>query len=324
MLRIIFIIISNILLSNFLLSQNLQNLGLNNKDQIMRLPEGFVIESEIDPEKYILGPGDKIGLSIITSAKMAYVLTINPTGDLWIPDIGSIHISGININSAKQKVSEYIQNYRFKSAEVVLVILNIRHYKVQIVGAVLRPGFITVSSIDRLSDVIAKGGGLHKQADEENILISSILGQEIYFNLKEFQLNGKLSNNPVLKEGDVVEISYIDMNDGDILSAITYNNNFVFVSGFVLRPSGHRFIPGYTINDYISLSGGVIDFGDKKNINIYRNGEKITLDDKYSLRPGDDINIPANIKYRMLGNMSALQTLTAMMTLFLTYQAATN
>ena len=69
--------------------QNFSNLGLENKDKIIRLPESFVIETEIDPETYILGPGDKIGLSIITSANIAYIINITPAGDLWIPDIGS-------------------------------------------------------------------------------------------------------------------------------------------------------------------------------------------------------------------------------------------
>ena len=58
-------------ITSIIFSQNLQNLGLDNKDKVLRLPETFVIESEIDPEIYILGPGDKIGLSIITSANMA-------------------------------------------------------------------------------------------------------------------------------------------------------------------------------------------------------------------------------------------------------------
>ena len=42
------------------------------------------------------------------------------------------------------------------------------------------------------------------------------------------------------------------------------------------------------------------------------------------LEPGDQINIPGNMKYRLLGNMSVMQTITAMMTLYLTYQAAVN
>ena len=117
-------------ITSIIFSQNLQNLGLDNQDKVLRLPETFVIESEIDPELYILGPGDKIGLNIITRDKIAYVMTITPTGDLWIPDVGAVHISGMNIKTAEVRVSEYIKENRFKSADITLIILNIRHFKI--------------------------------------------------------------------------------------------------------------------------------------------------------------------------------------------------
>ena len=98
----------------FSFGQNFQNIGLNNQDKLIRLPEAFIIETKIDPEIYILGPGDKIGLSIITSSNMAYILTITPSGKLWIPDIGPIHISGNNIPDAEIKVAKYIHENRLK------------------------------------------------------------------------------------------------------------------------------------------------------------------------------------------------------------------
>ncbi len=321
---ILLLLLINIFSFNYIFAQNLQNLGLDNKDQVMRLPEGFVIESEIDSDKYILGPGDKIGLSVITSAKMAYVLTINPTGELWVPDLGSIHVSGLSINVAERKVAEYIKNNRFKSAEVALILLNIRYFKIQVTGAVINQGFHTISSISRLSDIILKAGGMHKFADETSIVINNKYGDAKYFNLKEFLFNGNLANNPILKEGDVVNVSFNNQMNSDIEAIVSNKNSLVYITGFVLRPTGHKYIPGYTVNDYISMSGGVTDHGDRKKLAVFRNGEKIFLENKYALQPGDEINVSANIKYRLLGNMSALQTLTSMMTLYLTYQAATN
>ena len=47
------------------MGQTLQNHGFDNKDKLIKLSETFVIETEIDPTVYILGPGDKIGLNII-------------------------------------------------------------------------------------------------------------------------------------------------------------------------------------------------------------------------------------------------------------------
>ena len=311
-------------LIQLLTGQNFQNIGLDNHDKLIRLPEAFVIETQIDPETYFLGPGDKIGLSIITSSNRAYILTITPSGELWIPDIGPINISGNNIPDAEIKVANYIHENRFTTADISLVLLNIRQFKIQVIGAVNSPGFINVSSIERLTDAIRKLGGLHKLADEDKISIMRLNSGEISCSLKSFQLNGDLANNPILKEGDVIRVDYNLEYSEELKASITHKQSLVFVTGFVLRPSGHKFIPGYSVNDYIAMSGGVTDFGSMKNLAINRKGELFSVDTMNYLEPGDQINIPANMKYRMLGNMSLLQTLTAMMTLYLTYQAAVN
>ena len=205
-----------------------------------------------------------------------------------------------------------------------MVLLNIRQFKIQVVGAVNSPGFINVSSIERLTDAIRKLGGLHKLADEENISIISKHGVKSICSLKAFQITGNLKDNPIIKEGDVIHVPYNSEFSDKIKESITHKQSLVFVTGFVLRPSGHKFIPGYSVNDYIAMSGGVTDFGSLKNLSINRNGELLYMETITYLEPGDQINIPGNMKYRLLGNMSVLQTITGMMTLYLTYQAAVN
>lgn len=322
----IFVILFHLILigGQFSFGQNFQNIGLDNQDKLVRLPEAFIIETQINPETYFLGPGDKIGLSIITSSNMAYILTITPSGELWIPDIGPIHISGKNIPNAEIKVAKFIHENRYKTSDISLVLLNIRQFKIQVIGAVNSPGFINVSSIERLTDAIRKLGGLHKLADEDNIAIQRVNGGEFNCSLKSFQLNGDLANNPILKEGDVIRIAYNPEYSDEIKASISHKQSLIFVTGFVLKPKGHKFISGYFVNDYIAMSGGVTDFGSIKNLSINRNGELLSMESLNYLEPGDQINIPANMKYRMLGNLSLLQTVTAMMTLYLTYQAAVN
>jgi len=313
-----------LIVGQFSFGQNFQNIGLNNQDKLVRLPEAFIIETQIDPQSYLLGPGDKIGLSIITSSNIAYILTITPSGELWMPDIGPIHISGNNIPDAEIIVAKYIHENRFKSSDISLVLLNIRQFKIQVVGAINSPGFINVSSIERLTDAIRKLGGLHKLADEENISIISKDGVKSICSLKAFQITGNIKDNPIIKEGDVIHVPYNSEISDKIKGSITHKQSLVFVTGFVLRPSGHKFIPGSSVNEYIAMSGGVSDYGNIKKVSIYRNGELISMETITYLEPGDQINIPGNMKYRLLGNMSVLQTITAMMTLYLTYQAAVN
>ena len=309
----------------FTFGQNINNrsLDINDSDKLIRLPESFIIESDIDPVTYNLGPADKIGLSIMSTSHSTYVLTVTPTGQLWIPEIGVVEVSGLTIPDAEIKVQEFIQNVKFKSAEISLVLLNIRKFKVQITGAVISPGFINVSAVDRLTDIIHRAGGLHKLSDEENVVIIR-QNSKIDCSLKSYQFNGDLDNNPVLKEEDLVNVPFLDSYSNEIESLTSHKKSLVLVTGFVTKPGGHQFIPGYMLMDYIALSGGITDQGNGKNVIIYRNGQKISLELNQYVQPGDQIEIPANMKFRYLGNISILQTLTAVMSLYLTFMAATN
>ena len=314
-----------LIIVQFTFGQNINNrsLDINDSDKLMRLSESFIIESDIDPVTYNLGPADKIGLSIMSTSHSTYVLTVTPTGQLWIPEIGVVEVSGLTIPDAEIKVQAFIQNEKFKSAKISLVLLNIRKFKVQITGAVISPGFINVSAVDRLTDIIHRAGGLHKLAGEENVVIirkKSIID----CSLKSYQFNGDLDNNPVLKEGDVVNIPFLDSYSNEVEKSTSHKKSLVLVTGFAIRPGGHQFIPGYTLMDYIALSGGITDQGNGKNVVVYRNGQKIYIELNQYVQPGDQIEIPANMKFRYLGNISILQTLTAVMSLYLTFVAATN
>jgi protein involved in polysaccharide export with SLBB domain len=264
-----------------------------------------------------------VGVSIITSANIAYILTVTPTGELWLPDIGSVHISGETILDAEKILLKFIKENKSSAVNVSLLLLNNRSFRIQVVGAVVSPGFINVSSVERLTDAIRKTGGLHKLSDEENITISRKGTNKVSASLKNYQYNGDLNNNPALREGDVIKVPFLSEYEEGVIHSITHKQNYVYVSGFVAKPNGHKYLAGYTVNDYLAMSGGINDFGSKNNIAIYRNGLRV-IDDEIIIQPGDQIEVPANMKYRLLGNMSILQTLTAMMTLYLTYQAATN
>ena len=144
-----------LIVGQFSFGQNINNrsLDITDSDKLIRLPETFIIETEIDPKTYILGPADKVGLSIMSTSHLTYILTVTPSGQLWIPEIGIVAVSGLTIPDAEIKVQKYIQDEKYNTAEVSLILLNIRKFKLQISGAVIAPCFINVSAIDRLTDI---------------------------------------------------------------------------------------------------------------------------------------------------------------------------
>jgi len=322
-IRIFIILLASIALID---AQNIssRDLNLDTDDQLVKMIESFVLEHQIEPESYILGPGDKLGLNIISSVNLTYIVTITPTGHLWIPDIGTVHVSGLSIPNAEIVVKKYVQEYKYNSAQVKVVLMNVRKFKVQVIGAVNNPGFVTITSVDRLSNVIHKSGGLHKYAEEEIVKILSNNGSEYQCSLKKYEINGDLNNNPIIKGGDIIHVPFMDKYVDQVEEVSTHKKNPVLVTGFVMNPGGHKYRAGYSIMDYVALAGGAAEMGSIKNKSIIRDGEIIGADADQVILPGDQIHIPSNIKYRFLGNISILQTTTAMMSLYLAFVAATN
>ena len=96
--------------------------------KVVNLTQNFVIESDINPEHYILGPSDKLGVNIVTDDNTTFILSITPTGDLWIPQVGAVHISGLSLSQAKKYVENFVREHSFTNAKVELVILNLRSF----------------------------------------------------------------------------------------------------------------------------------------------------------------------------------------------------
>ncbi len=86
---------------------------------------------------------------------------------------------------------------------------------------------------------------------------------------------------------------------------------------------GFAYVPGYKASDYIAMVGGVLKIGNENNTIIHR-ADGSVLQDAYDefVEPGDVVFVPESLRSRMFGNISILQTATAIATLYLTYKAA--
>lgn len=172
------------------------------------IEETFALEKAIDPANYILGPGDELGLNILTSQNITWPLTITPTGDLFIPSVGIINVAGISLKEATVKVRNFIITQAYPNSKVTLALINLRQFKVQVSGAVNQPGFVTITPVDRLSDVIKEVGDFHQFAQEYNIFIYRKEQTPIIIDYFKYWQNGDLAHNPTFLEGDVIQIPF--------------------------------------------------------------------------------------------------------------------
>jgi len=181
------------------------------------MKQEFLLENRIDPDKYVLGPGDRICISVITEQVQYFEVVISPTGDLIIPGIGIINVSGVTLGKVQQKVETYINEKVFQNAKVSVGIKNLRSFKIQVIGAVRKPGFYKITPVDRLDDVLSMAGGVHQLAKEFDITIRHKDNSEIKINFLDFFRTGNLDNNPTFTEGDQIIIPFANIQEEGIV-----------------------------------------------------------------------------------------------------------
>ena len=222
------------------------------------------MERAVSPDKYIMGPGDELGLSIIMGESLTLPVKVTPTGDVFIPSVGLVNIAGLSLSAARSEIKNFIHNSAFPNARVNIALLNIRNFQIQIIGAVKNPGFVEISALDRLDKVIFAADGFHPLAKEYDITITRKNGTQEKVNFLNFVKTGNLESNPTFLETELINIPF-----GDVSS------NSVSLRGQVGN-SGYDIIePNETLLSFLNRSISLIDESNLQSIIITRSIDKI-------------------------------------------------
>lgn len=168
-----------------------------------------LMEREIEPEKYILGPGDELAISIITAKPKHYELTISPEGALLIPGIGKIDLKNKTLTDANILIENLIKK-NLNPTEVFITLQKIRQFKVTVSGYVVRNGIYPATPADRVSEVIDKAGGLRREASWRNIILLKANGKQLNIDLMKYYFLGDETANPFVSGGDKIIVPEIN------------------------------------------------------------------------------------------------------------------
>ena len=278
------------------------------------------IEKPINPDTYILGPGDLLGINIISTKNISLPIRVNPVGEIMIPAVGILNVDGISLTDARIKISDYVLETALKNAVVNVTLLDVRRFKIQVLGAVHNPGFIYVTPIDKVYDSILLSGGSHRFAHPTNIIQITRDEEKIEINLKDYLLGIDTSQNILLNPKDIVFVPFNDEAASIHLTSNQFDDHQVVVYGYVNRSGGSntfKYYPGYTAHDYIAMAGGTRELSSSirsGNINrtiVYRaDGTKVKSALNETILPGDMIEVPPSVLYQIIGGDGIIRTLT--------------
>ena len=68
------------------------------------------VDKPINPEQYLVGPGDQFLVNIISSENVAnYVITVSPTGEILIPSVGIVQVNGQSLSSSIKEMATVVE-----------------------------------------------------------------------------------------------------------------------------------------------------------------------------------------------------------------------
>ncbi|HBL78238.1 MAG: hypothetical protein A2W90_16720 [Bacteroidetes bacterium GWF2_42_66] len=253
------------------------------------------------PQNYVLGIGDQLLITVWGASQTAYQLTVDQNGAINIPDLGPIHISGIEFSKAQELIKKrLIAIYNGMAGAnpntyAEISISGLRSVKINVIGEVMAPGTYTLPATASAFNALYLSGGPNGNGSFRNIRLirdnKTIKTIDVY----DYLINGNTINNIQLREQDII---YIPTYEKRIEAAGAFKRTGLFeltekenLSDLI------RYLGGFNDNAYqFQLSLTRITGKEKKIIDINRsvfdsfvpfNGDLIsagTIIDRYENR----------------------------------------
>ncbi|MFQ3597880.1 MAG: SLBB domain-containing protein [Chloroherpetonaceae bacterium] len=283
------------------------------------------LEEMIDAEKYVLGAGDAIEISIFTLTPITFRTTVSADGALTLPNVGAIEVSGKTLAAVKPELLSQLSK-QYKSSSVSITLQRPRTFLVTVTGAIRTPGKHVISSVDRVdkavllanappieSNTLAPTLQTEKlgsdrlamrlypnyapllQPSLRRIKVHRKSGEVLACDLIRFFMTGDKSMNPVLQEGDVITVPNLAVEEVEKVG----------IYGAVQIPALYEYSPFDSLTTLFKIAQGPTPNADLENVQLVRKTasgfvvERINVAEIFAQRakdipllPNDRVQVP--------------------------------
>jgi protein involved in polysaccharide export with SLBB domain len=191
-------------------------------------------------ENYLIAAGDKINIWLWGAVNYADVPTVDTQGNIFIPNIGPVHLEGVAASDVNKVVSSKIKAIYTNNVEVYVNLLTATPVSVYLSGAIIRPGQYAGMASDSLLYFLKRAGGIDSERGS----------------YRQIQI---LRDNKILAEADLYtfiqtgRLPQITFQDKDVI-LVKPQKAAITVSGSVRNPFRFELIKetssGQEISDY--------------------------------------------------------------------------
>lgn len=212
----------------------------------MATSAAVALEREIEPSEYMLGPGDRITVSVWTSESMHLTVDVTPEGKVVVPRAGVVNVKGMTLKQASEMIESVVRKV-YRASHVEVTLSSLRSFRVYVLGAIRQPTVLTANGTDRVFDIIQRAGGILDTGTVRGItVIRDGAAQPIVVDLQRYLSLGDRSMNPLLTGGD------------RIIVPIRSERNTVQIYGEVAQQGTFSFLEGDSLSTLIKFAGGFL------------------------------------------------------------------
>ena len=279
------------------------------REEINQSGDKTILDATINPNVYMIGPGDVFRINIISSDDISmYSLVVSPSGNILIPSFGIINVNGISLKESLKKLKELVNDVN-PAAKVHIQLSELREFNIKVIGHLDKPGLYTTNGASRISsiyDQIIYDQHENQKLNDEDIAKNQLEDNEDYksknedyLNYIESDYNPQLSkrNIKLIRDGDTLnvdltkfKISGDDIHNpyicqGDIL-ILPFKKESIYIFGGIQIPGEYEYKSNENLKQLIEIAGGLKSNKNISNIEVTRL-DNFTLNRRFSLNIDD-------------------------------------
>ncbi|WP_227368699.1 polysaccharide export protein [Halomonas sp. M20] len=260
--------------------------------------------------EYEIGPGDVLNIVVYDHPELTIPAgaersatesgtVVQPNGYIYYPYIGRVKIEGKSVDEVRRIITSRLSNF-ITEPQVEVGIAAFKSKKAYVTGAVGTPGMVPITNTPMtVLDVISQAGGPTADADWHDVTLNRG-GEEQSLSLFAMLKEGDLTQNRLLREGDVVHVPSAENQNVAVLGRVRNAGNL---------PVGNERI---SLTDALARAGGLDNqraeptgifvirskpAGDEKMATVYQlditNAVALNMGSYFPLQPKDVVYVTA-------------------------------
>ena len=225
---------------------------------------------EAQKDEYVIGPEDVVEVEVVGQPDHSRA-RVYTDGTIQVNLAGRVMAAGKTPRQLGTEVAAILKAggyYANPAVNVEVVGFSSRY--VTVLGAVGSPGLVPINRPYRLSEVVARVGGVREGA-ADFLIIRPETGPERRYNVEKIA-SGDSSQDPMVVAGDKIFAPTAEI---------------IYVTGQVKSPGTYPIKTDMTIAQAIARSGGLTDSGTDKRVKVTRGGKTLKLEPSAKVEPGD-------------------------------------